>query len=291
MFEIKHIKGNTYYYEAFTNVGIYKLNETEAILIDGCDHKRMAKGLSKQLRAMGLKVKMIINTHCHFDHICGNSYFSGEYGCKILSTKKEQPFIAYPSLESEFYYSGINTDKERNPFFTNEPSETEIISEHNIPDGFEIIPLPGHSFEMVGVRTPDNVLFLADAILSKPTWDEYKLPFFYNVNESLRTMEKTKETKADYYLPSHTGLVEDINELADYNIEKLTEKKELVYSLCEGKGFDDLFKAIMESEKLRIRTEKYPSYAVMVRNLLQSLVEDDRIYGALEENIFVYHRK
>jgi len=291
MFEIKQIKGNTYYYEAFTNVGIYKLNETEAILIDGCDHKRMAKGLGKQLKAMGLTVKLIINTHCHFDHICGNSYFFNEYGCKLLSTKKEQAFIAYPSLESEFYYIGINTDKKRNPFFMNESSETEIISEDNIPDGFEIIPLPGHSFEMVGVRTPDNVLFLADAILSKTTWDEYKLPFFYNVNDSLVTMEKVKEFKADYYLPSHTGLLEDINELSDYNIQKLSEKKELVYSLCEGKSFDALFKAVVESEKIRIRTEKYPSYAIMVRNLLQSLVEDDRIYGVLEDNIYVYHRK
>lgn len=291
MFEIKHIKGNTYYYEAFTNVGIYKLNENEAVLIDACDHKRMAKGLNKQLAAMGLKVKMIINTHSHFDHICGNSYFYGEYGCKLLSTEKEQHFIAYPSLECEFYYNGINTDKAKNPSFTGEPSATEIISEDNIPEGFEIIPLPGHSFEMVGVKTPDNVVFLADSILSKPTWDEYKLPFFYNVNESLNTMKTVKEIKADYYLPSHTGLVEDIIELADYNIEKLQEKKELVYSLCEGKGFDDLFKAIMESEKLRIRTDKYSSYAIMVRNILQALVEDDRIHGVLEDNVYVYHIK
>lgn len=291
MFEIKHIKGNTYYYEAFTNVGIYKLNESEAILIDGCDHKRMAKGLDKQLKAMGLKVKMIINTHSHFDHICGNSYFYGEYGCKLLSTKKEQPFIAYPSLESEFYYSGIDTDKQRNPFFMNEPTETEIISEYNIPDGFEIIPLPGHSFEMVGVRTPDNVLFLADAILSRVTWDGYKIPFFYNVNESLSTMEKVKHIKADYYLPSHAALTEDITELADYNAEKLSEKKELVYSLCEGKGFDSVFKAVMEKEDIRIRTDKYSSYAVMVRNLLHSLVEECRIHGVLEDNIYVYHRK
>ncbi len=291
MFEIKHIKGNTYYYEAFTNVGIYKLNDVGVILIDGCDHKRMAKGLAKQLEAMGLEIKLIINTHCHFDHICGNSYFFGKYGCKILSTKKEQAFIAYPTLESDFYYSGIDTDKEKNPFFTNEPSETEVISAHNIPEGFEIIPLPGHSFEMIGVRTPDNVLFLADSILSRATWDDYKLPFFYNVNESLKTMAEVKKIKAERYLPSHTGLLEDVSGLADYNIKKLTQKKELVYSLCEGKGFDDIFKAVIEKEGIRIRTEKYPSYAVMVRNLLQALIEDGRICCDMEDNILVYRRK
>lgn len=291
MFEIKHIKGNTYYYEAFTNVGVYKLNDKEAILIDSCDHKRMAKGLNKQLAEMGLKVKTIINTHCHVDHICGNSLFYEAHGCRILSTKAEQRFISYPDMEPKFYYSGIDTDKTRNPFFMVESSESEIITEENTPEGFEIISLPGHSFEMIGVRTPDNVLFLADAILSKATWDNYKMPFFYNVNESIETMEKVAEMKADYFVPSHNVITDDISSLALYNAEKLKEKRELVAELVEGRSFDELFKAVMQAQKLEIRTEKYPMYALMLRNLLQSLVEQGRIYGTLEDNVFVYHKK
>ncbi len=286
-----HIRNNTYYYQAYTNVGIYKLNDKEALLIDSCDHKRMAKGLNKQLSEMGLKVKTIINTHCHVDHICGNSYFYNEHQCQLLSTKAEQAFISYPDMEPKFYFSGINTDKNRNPFFLVEPSQTEIITQNNIPEGFEIIPLPGHSFEMIGVRTPDNVVFLADAILSSLTWDDYKMPFFYDVNTSLQTMEKIKGIEADYFVPSHNAVITDIRELAQYNIDKMKEKKELVLQLSEGKSFDEIFKAVIEKQNLIIRTEKYPMYALMLRNFLQSLVEDDKIYGLLENNIFVYHRK
>ena len=28
--------------------------------------------------------------------------------------------------------------------------------------GFELLPLPGHFFDMVGFRTPDDVVYLAD---------------------------------------------------------------------------------------------------------------------------------
>lgn len=291
MFEIKHIKGNTYYYEAFTNVGIYKVSDTEAILIDSCDHKRMAKGLNKQLCEMGLSVKTVINTHCHVDHICGNSLFYEQHGCKILSTKTEQRFISYPDLEAKFYYSGIDTDKKRNPYFLVEPSESEIITAENTPDGFEIIPLPGHSFEMVGVRTPDDVIFLADAVLSRATWDDYKMPFFYDVNSSIETLCKIKDMEGFCFVPSHNPPLEDIKELAQYNIDKMKEKKALVLENLEGKSFDGLFKVVMEKQDLRIKTEKYPMYALMLRNFLQSLVEEDKIYGVLEDNIFVYHRK
>lgn len=291
MFEIKHIKGNTYYYEAYTNVGIYKINDSEVILIDSCDHKRMAKGLKKQLEEMNLSVKTIINTHCHVDHICGNSLFYEAHGCQILSTKMEQRFISYPDLEPKFYYSGIDTDKRKNPFFLVEPSESEIITEENTPEGFEIIPLPGHSFEMIGVRTPDDVVFLADSVLSKATWDDYKMPFFYDVNSSIETLEKIKGITASCFVPSHNLPIEDIKELAQYNIDKMKEKKELIFDSLEGKSFDILFKDVMEKQELHIRTEKYPMYALMVRNLLQSLVEEDKIRGVLEDNIFVYHKK
>ena len=74
MFEIKSIKKNTMYFEAFSNVGIYAPDGKNAILIDSCDHPRMVKALDRQLGEAGLAVSAIINTHCHADHICGNKF-------------------------------------------------------------------------------------------------------------------------------------------------------------------------------------------------------------------------
>lgn len=291
MFEVKHLKGNTYYFEAFTNVGIYRLDEKRVVLIDGTDHKRMAKAVNNYLMAENLTVDTIICTHCHVDHICGNKDFYEKYGCRILSTEKEMPFIAQPDLEGSFYYNGIDTDKSRNPFFTVEPTVVEAITEDKLPEGLEIMSLPGHAFDMIGVKTPDGVLFVADSILSEKTWTEHKAPFFRDVNSSIETLKKLKETEAEIYVPSHNPPLTDIKALADYNISKLEDLKEKACALCNGKGFDEMFTAFLEVLSLDIKTEKYVSYSVMLKNLLQALVEDGRIGAQMNEGKFVYTRK
>jgi len=291
MFEVRHLKGNTYYFEAFTNVGIYRLDESRVVLIDGTDHKRMAKAVNNYLKAENLTVDTIICTHCHVDHICGNRDFYEKYGCRILSTEKEKPFIAQPDLEGTFYYSGVDTDKSRNPFFTVEPSVIETLTEENLPDGLEIISLPGHSFDMIGVKTADGVFFAADSILSEKTWTEHKAPFFRNVNESIETLKKLKETEADIYVPSHNAPLTDIKNLADYNISKLESLKETAYELCDTVGFDEMFTAFLKKLSLSIRTEKYVNYSVMLKNLLQALVDDGKIKAVMDGDKFVYVRK
>lgn len=290
MFDIVDTIGNTYYYSAFSNVGVYKLNKSEVLLIDSCDHKRMVKSLDTILEKNGLRVKTIINTHCHVDHIAGNKFFYDKYGCRILASKGEQGFIAYPDREPRFYYSGINTDKTRNPFFLSEPSDAEVITSDSTPEGFEIISLPGHSFDMIGVRTPDDVVFLSDAILSKKTWDEYKLPFFYSVNESMQTLKDIQSIKAKLFVPAHNEPLRDICELAEYNIKSMKHKKELIYDICEGKSFEEIFSAMLDALELRIMTPKYPMYSVMLRNFLQSLVEDEAIEAEFKDSVLIYHR-
>ncbi len=291
MFDIVETIGNTFYFSAFSNVGVYKLNKSEVVLIDACDHKRMVKSLDNILEKNGLRVNTIINTHCHVDHITGNKFFYDKYGCKILATKGECGFIAYPDREPKFYYNGIDRDKTRNHFFIVEPSDAEVITAENTPEGFEIIPLPGHSFDMIGVRTPDDVLFLADSILSKKTWDEYKFPFFYNVNDSLKTFEKLKSIKAKLFVPTHDEPLEDIGELADYNLKSLQHKKDMVYELCDGKNFDAVFAAVLEKSQLNLHVSRYPMYIIMVRNLLESLVEDDVICAVSENRMLTYRHK
>ncbi len=290
MFEVKHIRGNTYYFEAYTNVGIYHLGNGKVVLIDGTDHKRMAKAVNNYLKKENLTVDTIICTHCHVDHICGNRDFYEKYGCKILSTEKEMPFIAQPDLEGTFYYAGIDTDKTRNPFFMVEPTVIEALTEENLPKGLEIVNLPGHSFNMIGVKTDDGVIFLADSILSEKTWTEFKVPFFHDVNKSIETLKKLNEIKAKVFVPSHNEPLTDIKDLADLNISKLEELKNIAYGLCDGIGFDDMFTAFLKELSLNIRTEKYVSYSVMLKNILQALVEDEKIKGVMSEGRFIYDR-
>lgn len=291
MFEVKQLAKNTFYYEAFTNVGIFRPEEQQAVLIDSCDHKRMVKGLDSEIEEMGLNISCIINTHSHSDHICGNKYFQDKYGCRLLSTKQEQGFIFNPDLETDFYNAGLTELKNNNALYGVQSSDTDVLDEKNLPAGLGIIELPGHSFEMIGVRTADDVVFLADAVLSVSTWESYRFPFFYNVNKSVETLEKIKDMKAALFVPSHNEPLEDIRELAEYNIARLKEKKEMILSFCNGKSFDEVFAQAAKNEQLTIKMLKYNMYAVMVRNFLKALIEDGYVYTDVENNVLKYFKK
>ena len=97
--------------------------------------------------------------------------------------------------------------------------------------------------------------------------------------------------KAKLFVPSHNAPVEDIKPLAEYNIEKLKEKKKMLYELCDGKSFEEIFASVMERENLLIQTPKYSMYAVMVKNFLQSLLEDGVVCNELVNNRMIYYKK
>ena len=91
-------------------------------------------------------------------------------------------------------------------------------------------------------------------------------------------------------MPAHNEPLKDICELAEYNINSMKHKKELIYDLCQNKSFEEIFADVIDALGLRIMTPKYPMYAVMIRNFLQSLVEDEAIYAELSDSVLVYRR-
>ena len=65
------------------------------------------------------------------------------------------------------------------------------------------IPLPGHFFDMVGFRMPDNVVFLADCISSRETLDKYAVSFIYDVEAYLKTLDMVEGMEAAMFVPAH----------------------------------------------------------------------------------------
>ena len=80
--QFNKIKGNTYFIDAPTNIGVYVFKNKTCLLIDtGIDNTQAGK-IDEVLKAQGLHPRYIINTHSHADHCGGNSYFKKNYpGC------------------------------------------------------------------------------------------------------------------------------------------------------------------------------------------------------------------
>lgn len=289
MFELKKIKGNTYNFDAYTNVGLFINKNNEVILIDACDHKRTVRTFNKILEEKGIKPDIIICTHGHVDHIAGNKFFSEKYGCKLLCTGREQAFIKYTDIEPDIFYNGCSVNKKLNPYYQAEPSNPELITEDNLPEGIELIPMPGHAWEMIGVKTADNVIFLADSIMSKETWEEHKMPFYNDINESIKTLEMVKTLEADMFIASHVEPLTDVAELAEYNIAKFKERKKAVYDICDGKCADEIFVLLMKELELEIQSNRYQMYYIMLRHYIQALIDDKAIEGEFNGEKYIYH--
>ena len=91
MYELIHLKGNTYYIENPAKIGLYRLNETDVLLIDtGNDKDAGRKILNKVLKEQGWNLKYIINTHSNADHIGGNEFLQKRTDCKIFAGGAEK---------------------------------------------------------------------------------------------------------------------------------------------------------------------------------------------------------
>ena len=227
MLELTKIKGNTYNFDSYSNVGLFINKKGQVILIDSGDHRRTVRTFNRILEERNLKPYAVISTHCHVDHIAGNRLFQEKYGAKILCSDKERMFIKYTEIEADICYNGYAVNKKLNPYYQAEPSDPEVINEENIPEGIEVFEMPGHAWQMLGVKTEDNVIFLSDSIMSVETWEEHKLPFFNDINKSIATLEMVKELEADMFIASHVPPMESVKELAQYNIDKFKEREDV----------------------------------------------------------------
>ena len=91
----------------------------------------------------------------------------------------------------------------RHKFLMAKESDAILLDEHALPDGWVMMPLPGHSFDMVGFRTQDDIVYLADCLASAETLKKYQISFIVDVEAYLSTLEAVKAMKARLFIPAH----------------------------------------------------------------------------------------
>ena len=139
----------------------------------------------------------------------------------------------HPVLEPSFLYGGYPCRDLRHKFLMAQESDALELTAECLPEGLESIPLPGHFFDMVGFRTEDGVVYLADCLSSRETLDKYQISFVYDVAAYLDTLERVKAMEAKCFVPAHAEVSEDVSALAQYNIDKVLEIAEKITGICQ----------------------------------------------------------
>ena len=291
MYELNHIIGNSYYIRSPSKMGLVKLSDTDVCLIDSGNDKDAGRKVRQLLDANGWHLTAIYNTHSNADHIGGNRYLQGQTKCKIYAQGIECDITRHPVLEPAFLYGGFPPKDLRHKFLMAQESDAKELTPGVLPEGFALLQLPGHFFHMVGFRSPDDVVYLADCLSSRETLDKYQIGFVYDVAAYLDTLEKVKTMQAAAFVPAHAEVTEDIAPLAQYNIDKVLEIADHMVELCaEPVIFEELLKKLFDDYGLTLTFEQYVLVGSTVKSYLAWLKDTGRLTALFEDNRLLWRR-
>ena len=291
MYELNHITGGSYYIQSPSKMGLVKLNDTDVWLIDSGNDKDAGRKVRQLLDANGWHLTAIYNTHSNADHIGGNRYLQGQTKCKIYAQGIECDITRHPVLEPAFLYGGFPPKDLRHKFLMAQESDAKELTPGVLPEGFALLQLPGHFFHMVGFRSPDDVVYLADCLSSRETLDKYQIGFVYDVAAYLDTLEKVKTMQAAAFVPAHAEVTEDIAPLAQYNIDKVLEIADHMVELCaEPVIFEELLKKLFDDYGLTLTFEQYVLVGSTVKSYLAWLKDTGRLTALFEDNRLLWRR-
>ena len=130
-----------------------------AVIDCGCYDRNEFRKLTSLIAGKKLKPVLLLNTHCHLDHLFGNRFFLEEYDLGTLCHKEDEynretavdhaVFFGL-SMEAPPAPSGFLTDGQKVKF-----GETELT----------VLHVPGHTKGSLAFYSPkDSVVFTGDAL-------------------------------------------------------------------------------------------------------------------------------
>jgi glyoxylase-like metal-dependent hydrolase (beta-lactamase superfamily II) len=188
----------------------------------------------------GVPLRAIVNTHSNIDHIGGNALIQKRTGCEVWATRLEGLLTEWPPLEPTLLWSAhpfkqirgksAEAKPSRVTFFGAPETQEDPGGEYPIRDTLlTAAPLPGHYLDMIGVRTPDGVFFLADALFDPAILEKYHFSVMLDIASAHKTLDKIERSEARWFVPCHAPATRDVVELVRRNRESLGWITEAVY--------------------------------------------------------------
>jgi len=112
----------------------------ECIIIDpGCYFDEEKNALKDFIYKTGLKPKLLLNTHCHLDHVFGNKFINETYGLTLHLHEKEKQVLSFAPTSGLMY--NMPFDNYAGEFILLKEGDKILLGE----DELKVIEAPGHS--------------------------------------------------------------------------------------------------------------------------------------------------
>ena len=287
MYDLHHLKGNTYYIDGPTNIGLYKLNDTDVCLID-CGTHNEGPIIETVLRRNKLILKYIVLTHSHADHSGACDYLMKVTNCMVIASKIERAFMRDNKLDLGFLYGGYPLDEFDNRLMHIEDND-EIYSLEYLPKDLRSFKLPGHHYGMIGIRTSDGVYFVADTLGSKSLINSQHILLIYDVEGYLSSLDYLKTLNGNIIVPAHSEVTNDIIDLVDFNKNQIYEIMNIIIEyLNKEHTIEDVTAKIFEHYNLRMSYNKYMLITSTIRSYLAYLSNKKILKNYFKDNKLVF---
>lgn len=289
MYELYQVSEHDYYVECPSKIGLVKLNDSDVVLIDSGNGKDCAKKVLQHVNNNGWTLKTIYITHSHADHIGGNKFLQEKTGCKIYANGLEAAVSSFPILEPMGLYGGNPFKELKGKFMMADQSEVLPLTPDVLPEGWELLRLPGHSFDMVGFKTADGNAFIADSISSPETIEKYGVLYMWDPDEALKTLEELKNLKANKFIPAHAPVCDNLKKIIAKNEESIAKVKECIIETCGTTvSFDELLKTVFDEFNMEMTVQQHALVGSTVRNYLSCLKSKGMLTCEIDKNTLVW---
>lgn len=134
-------------------------NNNTAIVDPGMSNSMEEDSIVNFLSENNLELTLLLNTHCHIDHILGNQFIHEKYGLDLVSSKEEQITLDWAEQSSQMW----------NIPFKGSPPITQFLKEGDCfmvgESEFEVLSVPGHSVgHLVFVQRASQVIVAGDTL-------------------------------------------------------------------------------------------------------------------------------
>ena len=143
----------------------------ECVIIDpGCNDEYEKQELDQYIESNNLKVKYLLNTHCHIDHVFGNYHVKEKYQVPLLLHKLDEPTLRSVKVYAPVYGFPNYQEAEPDEFI----KEGEQISFGNT--SMDILFVPGHAPGHIAFVEKEQKICIAGDVLFNGSIGRTDLP-------------------------------------------------------------------------------------------------------------------
>ena len=137
------VEENTY---VLSNEPAYRTGrQSQCCIIDpGCYFPKERDELKFYIEKTGLKPTLLLNTHCHLDHVFGNKFIYDTWGLALHIHEKEKPVLDFAPAAGQMWQLPFDNYEEE-LIYIQEGEKIKLGEDETDSDRLEILFTPGHS--------------------------------------------------------------------------------------------------------------------------------------------------